>query len=75
MLDGGEAPPADLLGAVEVLASADAAAGWCVAVCATSGMLAAYLDHEAAGAVFGEPAGVAGGVFAPTGERSPRATR
>ena len=38
-LGGGEAPPAELLEAVEALATGDGAAGWCVAVCATAGML------------------------------------
>ena len=66
-LDGGEVPPADLLGAVEALSAGDAAAGWCVAVCATSGMLAAYLDPERAVEVYAEPASVSGGVFAPSG--------
>lgn len=66
-LGGGEAPPATLLAVVEELARGDAAAGWCVAVCATAGMLAAYLEEEPAREVFGDPAGVAGGVFAPSG--------
>lgn len=64
---GGEAPPAELLEAVEELATGDGAAGWCVAVCATSGMLAAYLEPGAAREVYGEPTGVVGGVFAPMG--------
>ena len=66
-LGGGEAPPAELLGAIEELARGDAAAGWCVAVCATAGMLAAYLEPEAASEVFGDPSSVVGGVFAPMG--------
>ena len=66
-LGGGEAPPGELLGAVEELARGDAAAGWCVAVCATAGMLAAYLEPDAAREVFGASAGVVGGVFAPMG--------
>lgn len=66
-LGGGEAPPAELLGAVEALAGGDAAAGWCVAVCATAGMLGAYLDREAATEIFADPAAVTGGVFAPSG--------
>ena len=74
-LGGGEAPPRELLGAVEELARGDGAAGWCVAVCATAGMLAAYLEPEAAGEVYGDPAGVIGGVFAPMGRaRGRRAT-
>ena len=64
---GGEAPPAELLAAVEALAQGDAAAGWCVAVCATSGMLGAYLGEAAAAKVYGDPASVTGGVFAPSG--------
>jgi alkylation response protein AidB-like acyl-CoA dehydrogenase len=66
-LGGEEAEPAELLRAAEALAEGDAAAGWCVAICATSGMLGAYLDPEAAAAVYSDPAGVVGGVFAPSG--------
>ena len=64
---GGEAPPAELLESVEVLARGDGAAGWCVAVCATAGMLAAYLEPEPAAEVYGDAEGVVGGVFAPSG--------
>src|SRR4051794_5797793 len=66
-LGGGEAEPAELLGVVEALAEGDAAAGWCVAVCATAGMLGAYLDPDQAATVYADPAGVVGGVFAPSG--------
>src|SRR5262245_49731497 len=66
-LGGGEAPPDELIGAVEALSQGDAAAGWCVAVCSTAGMLAAYLDEEAAAEVYGGELSVAGGVFAPSG--------
>lgn len=66
-LGGGEAHPRVLVEAVEALAEGDAAAGWCVAICATSGMLAAYLDDDAATEVYGDPLGVVGGVFAPMG--------
>jgi alkylation response protein AidB-like acyl-CoA dehydrogenase len=67
-LRGGEAPPDELIGAVEALSEGDAAAGWCVAVCATAGMLAAYLDEAAAAEVYGGELSVAGGVFAPSGK-------
>lgn len=66
-LGGGEAHPRVLVETVEALARGDAAAGWCVAVCATSGMLAAYLREEVARDAYGDPAGVVGGVFAPMG--------
>lgn len=68
---GGEAPPQDLIGAVEALAAGDAAPAWCVAVCATSGMLAAYLPESEARAIYGDPGSVAGGVFAPMGRAVP----
>ncbi|MDP9189727.1 MAG: acyl-CoA dehydrogenase family protein, partial [Actinomycetota bacterium] len=64
---GGEAEPAELVAAVSELARGDGSAGWCLAVAATSGMLAAYLPLEAAREVFGEETSVAGGVFAPMG--------
>jgi len=66
-LGGGEATPAEMVEAVEALAHGDGAAGWCLAVAATSGMLAAYLGPEPAREVFGDPGGIAGGVFAPKG--------
>jgi indole-3-acetate monooxygenase len=66
-LGGAEAHPRTLVEAVEALAQGDAAAGWCLAICATSGTLAAYLPHEAAHEAYGDPLGVVGGVFAPTG--------
>ena len=69
-LGGGEAPPRELLGAIEALVTGDGAAGWCVAVCATAGMLAVYLEPERAAEVYGNPDAVAGGVFAPSGRAS-----
>jgi alkylation response protein AidB-like acyl-CoA dehydrogenase len=62
-----EAEPRELLEAVEALATGDGAAGWCVAVCATAGMLGAYLEPDEAELVYGDASGVVGGVFAPSG--------
>ena len=64
---GLEAPPATLISTVETIARGDASAGWCVAVCATSGLLGGYLPEPAAREIFGAPTGVSGGVFAPKG--------
>jgi len=64
---GLEAPAATLVGAVEALARGDAAAGWCVAVNATSGLLGGYLPEEVAREIFGDSRSVAGGAFAPRG--------
>jgi alkylation response protein AidB-like acyl-CoA dehydrogenase len=66
-LGGGESDPATFVATVEELSRADAAAGWCIAACATSGMVAAYLDESAARDVFGDAGSVSGGVFAPRG--------
>ena len=66
-LGGGEATPAQLVDAVEVLANGDGAAGWCLAVLSTSGMLAAYLPEQQAAEVYGDPQAITGGVFNPKG--------
>ncbi len=65
---GGEVEPAQLVAAVSELARGDGSAGWCLAVAATSGMLAAYVPKDAAQEMYGDPMGVAGGVFAPMGK-------
>jgi alkylation response protein AidB-like acyl-CoA dehydrogenase len=64
---GLEAHPATLTAAVQALAAGDAAAAWCVAVAATSGLLAGYLPEESARAIYAEPASMVAGVFAPKG--------
>ncbi len=66
-LGGAESDPATFVATVEELARRDAAAGWCIAACATSGMVAAYMDDAAAHDVFGGEASVSGGAFAPRG--------
>jgi alkylation response protein AidB-like acyl-CoA dehydrogenase len=64
---GGEADPATLIAVCEELARGDAAAGWCIAVQSTAGMVGAYIPEDAASEIFGPPRAVAGGVFAPRG--------
>jgi alkylation response protein AidB-like acyl-CoA dehydrogenase len=66
-IGGLEAHPAVLVEAVESLARGDAAPAWCVAVCATSGLVAAYLPEDAAREIYGPSASIVGGVFAPRG--------
>lgn len=66
---GLEANPAHMVEAVAEVARADASAGWCVGIGATSGLLAAYLADEDAQEVYGaDPESVSGGVFAPRGQ-------
>ena len=53
------------------LARADGAAGWCLAVAATGGVLAAFMEPAPAREVFGDPRGWVAGVFAPKGRAVP----
>jgi alkylation response protein AidB-like acyl-CoA dehydrogenase len=64
---GLEAPPSVLVEAAEAAAVGDGAAGWCVAINATSGLLMGYLPLDAVRTIFDEPTRIAGGVFAPRG--------
>ncbi|MEO8687980.1 MAG: acyl-CoA dehydrogenase family protein [Solirubrobacteraceae bacterium] len=68
---GLEAHPGTLTAAVRALAAGDAAAAWCVAIAATSGLLAGYLPEESARAIYAEPGTMVAGVFAPKGRASP----
>ena len=56
---------------IEALAIGDASAGWCAMIGATAGMSAAYMPPDAAREIFGDPAIIAGGVFAPMGKARP----
>ncbi len=67
-LGGLEADPAQLLSAIETVATFDGSAGWCVMIGATSGMTAAYLDPATAREIYGDADVVTGGVFAPRGK-------
>lgn len=70
---GLEAHPGTLTAAVRALAAGDAAAAWCVAVGATSGLLTGYLPEESARAVHTGPATMIAGVFAPRGRATAEA--
>ena len=70
-LGGLEAHPSEMVDAVESLARADGAAGWCAAIGTTSGLLAAYLPADSAREVYQPPRVVSGGVFAPRGRAVP----
>ena len=67
-LGGAELDPASMFAAIEAVAEADGAAGWCVAVSATAGLLAAYLEEPAAREIAGGSESVSCGVFAPMGK-------
>lgn len=66
-LGGAQAHPLIFLKVIETLSAADASTGWCVNIGATSGLVAAYLEPEAARAIFA-PGTIVAGVFAPMGK-------
>ena len=64
---GIEARPREIVEAVETIAIANASAGWCAMIAATTGVNAAYMPGEVAAAVYSDPLTITGGAFAPTG--------
>jgi alkylation response protein AidB-like acyl-CoA dehydrogenase len=58
----------ELMTAIEEMAQADSAAGWCLMIGATSGLTSAYLAPEFARQIHGDPRTVTGGIFAPRGK-------
>jgi alkylation response protein AidB-like acyl-CoA dehydrogenase len=65
---GGEVDPFTLVRVLEDLSAADASAGWCAMIGATSGLVAGYLDADIARDLYGDnPRAITGGVFAPHG--------
>jgi alkylation response protein AidB-like acyl-CoA dehydrogenase len=66
-LGGLEASPREAIEALEELARADGAAGWCQMVAITSSLVAGYLDEPTAREIFGDPGSIVSGVFAPRG--------
>jgi alkylation response protein AidB-like acyl-CoA dehydrogenase len=65
--DGPEADPVTLVSAIEEVARADGAAGWCTMIAATTSSLSMFLPASAARQIYGDPTSVSGGVFAPNG--------
>ncbi|MEQ3745053.1 MAG: acyl-CoA dehydrogenase family protein [Henriciella sp.] len=65
---GLECSPIQIVNAVEAVAEANASAGWCVMIGATTAMNAAYMSPEMAKQVYDDPLTITGGVFAPMGK-------
>jgi alkylation response protein AidB-like acyl-CoA dehydrogenase len=66
--DGLEVDVSTMIGTIEEVARADASAGWCVMIGATSGVVSAWLRDDVARPMYGgDPLLVTGGVFAPHG--------
>jgi alkylation response protein AidB-like acyl-CoA dehydrogenase len=64
---GPEADPRTVIEAIEAVAAADGAAGWCVMIASTTSSLSVFLDADWARRIYGDARTVTGGVFAPNG--------
>lgn len=64
---GPEADPVTLVRAIEAVAIADGAAGWCTMIASTTSSMSLFMDPEFAAAIYGDPTVVTGGVYAPNG--------
>jgi len=68
---GLESTPREMVEVTEAAARANASAGWCVMIAATTALNAAYMDAGFASAIYGDPMAITGGVFAPMGRAVP----
>lgn len=68
---GYESDVESLLCAIEEVAKADGAAGWNVMIAALGGLFAGFMSERGAREVFGDPAHVGAGAFAPKGRAVP----
>jgi alkylation response protein AidB-like acyl-CoA dehydrogenase len=66
-IGGEEAPPIDLLRAIEAVATADGSAGWCAMIATGNGVSAGYLSDKGAREVFADPTAPIAGIAAPAG--------
>lgn len=65
--DGPEATPMQLVEAVEAVAEADGAAGWCVMIASTTSSMSLFLPPDVAREIYADPGVVTAGAFAPSG--------
>ncbi|WOE74965.1 acyl-CoA dehydrogenase family protein [Alterisphingorhabdus coralli] len=66
-LGGLEMAPLDIVAILHAMARAEASVGWCAMIGATTAVNAAYMPHDVAKEVYGNPGTITGGVFAPMG--------
>ena len=70
-LDGPSASAWDGLEVIEEYAYHDGSTGWCVAISATSSLMATYLPEPWASEIYGDPRSITGGFAAPLGRATP----
>jgi len=66
-IGGLESDPWTIVETIEAAATADASAGWCVMIAATTCLKSAFLDEDVARDIYGDPNVICGGVFQPAG--------
>jgi len=64
---GPEADPITMVSAIEKVAIADGAAGWCTMIASTTSSMSLFLEPEFARQIYGDPKVITGGVYAPNG--------
>jgi alkylation response protein AidB-like acyl-CoA dehydrogenase len=64
---GFEAPPTDIMRAVETVATADGSTGWCAMIGVTASFTAGYMNEPGAKEIYTDPAMVVSAPTAPTG--------
>lgn len=67
-LGGSESDVGTILHVLETISRADASAGWCAMIGATSGIVSGYLAEPCAREIYGNADAISGGVFAPRGK-------
>jgi indole-3-acetate monooxygenase len=65
---GLEASPREIVETTAAIAAANASAGWCAMIGATTALNAAYMAPEYAAEIYADPMHITGGVFAPMGK-------
>jgi alkylation response protein AidB-like acyl-CoA dehydrogenase len=67
-IGGEEAKPADIMRAIETVATADGSTGWCAMIANGSNIAAGYMSETGAKEVFADPTAPAAGIAAPAGK-------
>jgi len=65
---GPDVDPVTLVRAIEAVARADGAAGWCSMIASTTSSMSAFLPADSAREMYGDRSSITGGVFAPNGK-------
>jgi alkylation response protein AidB-like acyl-CoA dehydrogenase len=66
-IGGREAPPAEILRAIETIAAADGSTGWCAMIALSANQVAGYMNEPGAREVFAQPTAPSAGIAAPAG--------